>query len=284
MPIDLTTLATPRVIETVSYASILDQAIADLKERFLKSGITYDVGNLETDPAKILVEVSSAREIIIRQRINDAAKANLIAYASGSDLDHLAAFYDVTRLAGENDIQLRARVVLAIQARSPGGSSYWYKQAALRADTRIKDVVVYRETFWPIIHVAVLSSQDGGVPDQAMRDAVTAEIMSERVRLLNDTIIVEAAVTQTVDLAADVWLLPDASSNLVTDLEGILRKAWQEESGVGFDLEISWLESRLHVEGVKKVVVTSPSASIINSEGSATALGTITLTNKGRDY
>lgn len=284
MPIDLTTLATPRVIETVSYASILDQAIADLKERFLKSGITYDVGNLETDPAKILVEVSSAREIIIRQRINDAAKANLIAYASGSDLDHLAAFYDVTRLAGENDIQLRARVVLAIQARSPGGSSYWYKQAALRADTRIKDVVVYRETFWPIIHVAVLSSQDGGVPDQAMLDAVTAEIMSERVRLLNDTIIVEAAVTQTVDIAADVWLLPDASSNLVTDLEGILRKAWQEESGVGFDLEISWLESRLHVEGVKKVVVTSPSASIINSEGSATALGTITLTNKGRDY
>lgn len=284
MPIDLTTLATPRVIETVSYASILDQAIADLKERFLKSGITYDVGNLETDPAKILVEVSSAREIIIRQRINDAAKANLIAYASGSDLDHLAAFYDVTRLAGENDIQLRARVVLAIQARSPGGSSYWYKQAALRADTRIKDVVVYRETFWPIIHVAVLSSQDGGVPDQAMLDAVTAEIMGERVRLLNDTIIVEAAVTQTVDIAADVWLLPDASSNLVTDLEGILRKAWQEESGVGFDLEISWLESRLHVEGVKKVVVTSPSASIINSEGSATALGTITLTNKGRDY
>ncbi|WP_313026779.1 baseplate J/gp47 family protein [Brucella sp.] len=284
MTIDLTTLATPRVIETVSYASILDQALADLKERFLKSGITYDVGNLETDPAKILVEVSSAREIIIRQRINDAAKANLIAYASGSDLDHLAAFYDVTRLAGENDIQLRARVVLAIQARSPGGSSYWYKQAALRADTRIKDVVVYREMFWPIIHVAVLSSQDGGVPDKAMLDAVTAEIMSDRVRLLNDTIIVEAAVTQTVDVAADIWLLPDASSNLVTELEGILRKAWQEESGVGFDLEISWLESRLHIEGVKKVVVTSPSASIINSEGSATALGTITLTNKGRDY
>lgn len=284
MSIDLTTLATPRVIETVSYASILDQAIADLKERFLKSGITYDVGNLETDPAKILVEVSSAREIIIRQRINDAAKANLIAYASGSDLDQLAAFYDVTRLAGENDIQLRARVVLAIQARSPGGSSYWYKQAALRADTRIKDVVVYREMFWPIIHVAVLSSQDGGVPDKAMLDAVTAEIMSDRVRLLNDTIIVEAAVTQTVDVAADIWLLPDASSNLVTELEGILRKAWQEESGVGFDLEISWLESRLHIEGVKKVVVTSPTASIINSEGSATALGTITLTNKGRDY
>lgn len=284
MPIDLSNLTTPGVIETVSYASILDQAIEDLKLRFAIAGVTYDVGNLETDPAKILVEVSSAREIIVRQRINDAAKANLIAYATGSDLDHLAAFYDVTRLAGENDIQLRARVVLAIQARSPGGSSYWYKQAALRADTRIKDVVVYRETFWPIIHVAVLSSLDGGVPDQAMLDAVTAEIMSDRVRLLNDTIIVEAAVTQTVDITADIWLLPDASATIIDILEPHLRYVWQEESGVGFDLEISWLESRLHVEGVKKVVVTSPSASIINSEGSATALGTVTLTNRGRDY
>ncbi|MEN5278063.1 baseplate J/gp47 family protein [Brucella sp. TWI432] len=284
MPIDLKNLTTPGVIETVSYASILDEAIEDLKVRFAKAGVTYDVGNLETDPAKILVEVSAAREIIIRQRINDAAKANLIAYATGSDLDHLAAFYDVTRLSGENDIQLRARVVLAIQARSPGGSSYWYKQAALRADTRIKDVVVYREPFWPVIHIAVLSNYDGGIPDQAMLSAVTAEVLSDKVRLLNDTIIVEAAVTQEVNITADIWLLPTAGTNVFDSLEQVLRDAWFMESGVGFDLEISWLESRLHIDGVKKVTVTSPTATIVNSEGKATALGTITLNNRGRDY
>lgn len=284
MAIDLSNLNTPGVIETVSFASILDEAITDLRGRFAEADVSYDVGNLETDPAKILLEVSSAREIIIRQRINDAAKANLIAYATGSDLDHLAAFYDVTRLAGENDIQLRARVVLAIQARSPGGSSYWYKQAALRADTRIRDVVVYREEFWPIIHIAVLSLESGGIPDQQMLDAVTAEVFSDTVRLLNDTLIVEAAVTQTVNIAADVWLLPSAGTTVFDSLEQTLRNAWQEESGVGFDLEISWIESRLHIDGVKKVVVTSPTASIINPEGTASALGTITLTNKGRDY
>lgn len=284
MAIDLSNLNTPGVIETVSFASILDEAITDLRGRFADADVSYDVGNLETDPAKILLEVSSAREIIIRQRINDAAKANLIAYATGSDLDHLAAFYDVTRLAGENDIQLRARVVLAIQARSPGGSSYWYKQAALRADTRIRDVVVYREEFWPIIHIAVLSRENGGIPDQQMLDAVTAEVFSDTVRLLNDTLVVEPAVTQTVNIAADVWLLPSAGTTVFDSLETTLRDAWQEESGVGFDLEISWIESRLHIDGVKKVVVTSPTASIINPEGTASALGTIMLTNKGRDY
>lgn len=284
MAIELSNLTTPGVIETVSFASILDEAIKDLRTRFADVGVSYDVGNLETDPAKILLEVSSAREIVIRQRINDAAKANLIAYATESDLEHLAAFYDVTRLVGENDIQLRARVVLAIQARSPGGSAYWYKQAALRADTRIRDVVVYREEFWPIIHIAVLSQDDGGIPDQEMLDAVKAEVFSDTVRLLNDTLVVEAAVTQTVDIAADIWLLPNAGTNVFDSLESTLRAAWIEESGVGFDLEISWLESRLHVDGVKKVVVTSPSSSIINSEGSATALGNITLINKGRDY
>lgn len=284
MPIDLSNLTTPGVIETVSYVSILDEAIADLKQRFSAAGVSYDVGNLETDPAKILLEVMSAREIVVRARINDAAKANLIAYATGSDLDHLAAFYDVTRLDGENDIQLRARTVLAIQARSPGGSAYWYKQAALRADTRIRDVVVYREEFWPIIHIAVLSQVNGGVPDQGMLDAVTAEVFSDNVRLLNDTLVVEAAVTQTIDIAADIWLLPNAGTTVFDGLEQTLRDAWLDETGVGFDLEISWIESRLHVDGVKKVVVTSPSASIINPEGTATALGTITLTNKGRDY
>ena len=53
-----------------------------------------------------MLETAAARETLLRARINDAAKANLVAFAGGGDLDHLAGFYDVVRLGGEADLAL----------------------------------------------------------------------------------------------------------------------------------------------------------------------------------
>jgi phage-related baseplate assembly protein len=285
MSIDLTTLPSPAVIESLSYESVLDALMADIVDRFAAAGVDYDVGNLETDPVKIILEAAAYREALLRARINDAAKANLLVFALGSDLDHLASFYDVTRLSGETDDALRTRTILAIQARSPGGSKYWYAAAARRSDVRIRDVSVYREDFLPIIHVAVLSSLDNGIPDQAMLDAVTAEVTSDEVRLINDKeIIVEAAVSQVVDISANIWLLPDASSSVFDQLEQSLRNAWTSEAGIGFDLDLSWLSARLHASGVKRVEIVTPETSIVVPPSQAIALGTITLTNMGRAY
>ena len=116
----------------------------------------------------------------------------------------------MVRLGGEADLALRHRTILAIQARSPGGSKYWYQAAALRADLRIRDVAVYREDFLPVVHVAVLSSENGGIADQAMLEAVGDEVRSDKVRLINDWVVVETAVSQVVPVAADIWLLPEA--------------------------------------------------------------------------
>jgi phage-related baseplate assembly protein len=281
----LQNLPDPDIIETVSFEAILAALMTDVQARFDAAGIDYDVGNLETDPVKVVLEAAAFREIVLRARINDAAKANLILFASGSDLDHLAGFYDVVRLTGETDAALRSRTILAIQARSPGGSKYWYAAAARRADVRIRDVSVYREDFLPIIHVAVLSSEDNGIPDQAMLDSVTAEVTSDEVRLINDKeIVVEAAVSQVVDIVANVWLLPEAPSSVFDQLEQTLRAAWTAEAGVGFDLDLSWLNARLHTSGVKRVEIMQPMASIVVAPSQAIALGTITLTNMGRAY
>jgi phage-related baseplate assembly protein len=281
----LQNLPDPDIIETISYETILAALMADAQNRFDAAGIDYDVGNLETDPVKVVLEAAAFREVILRARINDAAKANLVLFATGSDLDHLAGFYDVVRLEGETDAALRSRTILAIQARSPGGSKYWYAVAARRADVRIRDVSVYREDFLPIIHVAVLSSENNGIPDQAMIDAVTAEVTSDEVRLINDKeIVVEAAVSQVVDISANVWLLPDAPSSVFAQLEQTLRSAWAAEAGIGFDLDISWLNARLHAFGVKRVEVAQPQASIAVPPSQAIALGTVTLVNMGRAY
>jgi phage-related baseplate assembly protein len=277
-------LPRPQMIEELDIEAIVAAHIADLKERFAAAGIPYNVEATPYDPAKIQSETNSFREAMLRGRINEATAANLLAFATRADLDHIVAFYDVERLDGETDDALRLRTHLAIQARSPGGSAFWYAAAARRADVRIRDVAVYREQFLPVIHIAVLSSENGGIPDDAMLDAVVGEVTSDRVRLLNDTLVVEPAITQVIDIEADIWLLPSTPQAVLAGLEDRLRSAWHAETGIGFDLEVSWIEARLHVEGVKRVSVRKPDGSIIAAPGTAISLGAITFKFVGRDH
>ncbi|MFI3903769.1 baseplate J/gp47 family protein [Ochrobactrum sp. S1502_03] len=281
---DFSSLPPPEVIKTFYVETILADRMEDLRQRLVAAGIDYDVGHLETDLLKTVHLADAYRETDLRAAINDAVKANLLAFALRSDLDHLGAFYDVYRLVGEKDEAFRFRLVIEIKGRSPGGSSFWYEAAARRADVRIRSVKVYREEFWPIIHIAVLSQENGGIPDQAMLDAVEAEVMSERVRLLNDTLIIEPAVATGTDIEADIWLLPDAAFGILDALPELLRQAWLNESEIGFDLEPSWIEARLHVSGVKRVDILSPTISEIAPPGVAISLGNIKLNYRGRDY
>lgn len=281
---EIAALGRPEMIEEISFEAILAALVADTNVRFAAAGIDYNVGQLETDPVKIALEAAAYREVFLRARVNDAAAANLIAFGNGTDLDHNAAFYDVIRLPGEKDPELRSRAILAIRGRSPAGSKYWYESAARRADVRIRDVAVYRETILPIVHVAVLSSVNGGVPDDAMLDAVRAIVTSDDVRPVNDTVIVEAATGQIIDITARVWLLPGTPQSVFDGLQAKLRAAWEAEGGIGFDLVPTWITARLHVPGVKRVELVSPIASVIPPDNGAIALGTVSLTFAGREF
>ena len=90
--IDLSKLPAPKVIEDLDYEILLQNCLDD----FLKRNSDYST-LLESDPVIILLQVFAYRELLLRNRINQAAKANMLAYASGSDLDNLAAFYSVKR-------------------------------------------------------------------------------------------------------------------------------------------------------------------------------------------
>ncbi len=93
-----------------------------------------------------------------------------------------------------------------------------------------------------------------------MLDAVRTIVTSDDVRPLNDTVVVEAAVQNRTDIEANVWLLPSAPLADLTPLQDALRKAWTTETGIGFDLVPSWVEARLHMAGVQRVEMLSPSA------------------------
>lgn len=278
---ELSGLPYPGVVEVLDVERIITLMRDDLVERFPAIGGVID---LESEPARKLIEVFAYRELLLRARVNDAARANLLAFATSSDLDHLAAFYDVTRMAQENDERLRSRVVLAIRGRSTGGTAPRYRLIALSADVRVLDAVIWREGTRPLVRCAIFSTENNGVPDEALLASVRAQLNAPEVRMVNDMISVTAAVQKVQDVVATLKLLPDASDTLITDIERNLRTEWLAGRGLGFDLTLSWLTARLMRPGVYSVFLSTPSADVVAAPGEAIAIGTVSLSVAGRDY
>jgi phage-related baseplate assembly protein len=290
--IDLTTLPAPRVIEELDYEAIVSRQNADFKARWAAvraanptlSLPTYDVLMLETDPPVIINQAESYRETLFRQRVNEAIQAYMLPFSEGSDLQMLAAFYDVSKLAGETDERLRARVILAIQGRSTGGTAARYKSVAMTADVTVADAVVYTVGRSPIVHVAIFSTDPDGVASTQLLSTVNAALQAPDVRMVNDTIVVASAVRIVVNVVADVWLLPDADDATLTRAEASLRSAWAATSSLGRDFVPSWWSAKLMIEGVQRIEPVTPIGAIIVPAAEAISIGSITLNLKGRDF
>ena len=97
---DLSSLPQPDVIEALDYETIYQHR----KSRFRQIAPQYaEALEIESDPLAVCMQVESYYELLLRQRINEAATANLLATAMSQDLDHLGAFYGLTRADKEKD-------------------------------------------------------------------------------------------------------------------------------------------------------------------------------------
>jgi hypothetical protein len=159
--VDLSRLAPPDAIEVIAYEDILAARLDDLRRRWP----AYDVGALETDPLAIDQQVGAYREMLVRARVNDGVRATLLAFATGADLEHLAAEFGVARLmidpgdAGasppraptyESDDQLRARRQLAVEALTTAGTEGAYLYQALSAhDADMRRIVKSAQIYGP---------------------------------------------------------------------------------------------------------------------------------------
>lgn len=70
--VDLSRLPPPDIIETLDYEVIRAEALA----KFATFFPDFDA-RLESDPVVKLIEIFAFREMILRQRINDAARAKM---------------------------------------------------------------------------------------------------------------------------------------------------------------------------------------------------------------
>lgn len=153
MTFSITNLPEPELIEELDYEAIFRELMADLLERHPDY-----TALLESDPAVKLLQVVAYRELILRQRVNDAFKATLLAFSGGGDLDNLAAFYGVERQTSELDSDLRSRTIERIKGSSTAGGAAWYRFQTLTADERVVDALVTSPDAGQV-RIAILSNE-----------------------------------------------------------------------------------------------------------------------------
>lgn len=293
--IDLSRLPAPAVVEALDYETILSAMRADLIARAPE---LEAVLALESEPLNKLLEVAAYRELILRQRVNDAARARMLAYASGADLDHIAAHYNLTRRlispgdpaatppvppVYEDDEALRQRCLLAMEGLSNAGTLGSYTYHAMASDVRVKDVSISSPTPGAVL-VTVLSTEGDGTASTDLQAAVLAVVNSEDVRPLCDSVSVRSAVIQpyAVDASITVYPGPDASVLRQAAIDACQRHV-TDHHRLGHDITLSGLYAALHQPGVHRVTLTSPTADIVCDDSKAAYCTGITVSVSGID-
>lgn len=154
--IDLSQLPPPQVVETLSFEDLLEERKARLLELYpeeQRETIARAL-ELESEPIVMLLQENAYREMLLRQRINEAAQAVMVAYAIGSDLDQLGANNNTPRLTiipedseaippveavMESDADFRQRIPAAFEGMSVAGPTGAYEFHALSADGKVAD-------------------------------------------------------------------------------------------------------------------------------------------------
>jgi phage-related baseplate assembly protein len=269
-PIDLSTLPAPDVVEALSFESIFAAMLSDLRTR----DATFDA-LVESDPAYKILEVAAYRELLIRQRVNDAARAVMLAYSGGADLENLGALFGVTRktitpanpnsvpptaAVMESDSSLRYRIQLALEGLSTAGPVGAYQFHALSVEG-VKDAAVAGppDTDPGVVRVTLLGTEGDGAVDSSVIAEVEAVLNDEDVRPLTDTVEVQSATITTFEVIATLYINQGPDPLLVRDAAlASVQEFVDKQHKVGADIRLSALYAALHVAGVDRVVLSAP--------------------------
>ncbi len=262
--VDMSQLPPPNVVEPLSFEQIFQELLTDFRSR--KPEYTALV---ESDPAIIALQCAAYRELLLRHRINEAAKASMIAYATDSDLDNLAAFYGLMRQENETDDRLRYRTQLALEALTTAGSEKAYLFHTLSADARVKSASVQSPTPGKVV-ISILSTEDDGTADEELISIVDKYVSAEDKRPLTDQVTVQSAELVEYKIKATVYLYFSPSAS-VTEQESrdALDKYVEKHATIGNLIARSGIFDALHAEGVQKVELTTPAQDIVSTKSQA---------------
>ncbi|TSE34730.1 baseplate assembly protein [Tepidimonas charontis] len=309
--IDLSRLPAPAVVETLDFEAILSALKADLTARAPELA---PVLALESEPLVKLLEVAAWRETVLRQRVNDATKAVMLPWATGADLDNLAARYDLARLPGEDDERFRRRVLIGYHALSAAGSRQSWMLRALSVSTDIRQVDVWadrpgRAKIAVLARVAaplhaVTAEQaaigealfgrhpqhDAATPMRwraaTAADAIVAQVaaalLAEDVRPLSVEVDVTTATVKPVTVTATLIHPPGPDGALLAAQARARLMALAAQMRFRVDLTRAQITAALMGDGVRDVILTQPTADVSVGQGEIAAITAVTITTEAR--
>lgn len=285
--LDLTGIPVPDFVETLDYEAIRQSAID-----YLISLDTEYTAILESDPALKIIEAFSYRELILRQRINDAARASTITDALNNDLVVQGALFQVGKMEGETDTAYRRRVQLGFYKAAVGGPWQSYQFQALSADVAVVDAGVTSPEPGDIA-VTVLAYEDVEASSvsadtillgkalfaqpanssmarvlcgssSTVLKKVRAALTGDATQPLTDSVVVRppSVLRFAIDAKLVIYPGPDASTVKASALAS-LALYLQSIRKVGYDATVSGIIAALKVGGVQNVIMLSPAADVV---------------------
>ncbi|RKT98732.1 baseplate assembly protein [Burkholderia sp. Nafp2/4-1b] len=285
--IDLAAIDAPDVVEALDFESVYQQLVAHFKAIY-----PHWRAALESDPVVKLLELFAYRELRLRARINDAGRSVMLAYATGADLEHLAALLNVARhtiveadepteAVRESDPDLRARTQLAPQGFSVAGPEGAYISHARNAHAQVRDASAISPAPCEVL-VTVLARDGDGTADPALIEAVSAALRADDVRPLTDQVTVQGAEILRYAVRARLVFFagPDRAVALAA-----ANKAMQQYTNamhrLGMEVTLDGLYAAARAAGVQKVILESPTTGIAASRQQAPYCTSIELIDGG---
>lgn len=298
--IDLSQLPPPVVVEPLDFETLFAQRKAafiamypeDEQEEIARTL------ELESEPITMLLEENCYRELLLRQRVNEAARAVMLAYSTDSDLDNLAVNFNVERLTiqeeddsvtppieavMESDPDLRTRTQQAFEGLSVAGPTAAYEFWGRSADGRVADISAVSPTP-ACVTISVLSREGDGTASDDLLSVVAAALNDEEVRPVADRVTVQSAEIVPYQIDATLYIYPGPEAEPVRQAsEQQLQAYIAAQNRLGRDIRLSAIYAALHVEGVQRVELAQPVADIVLSDYQASRCTEYTITVGGYD-
>lgn len=263
--VDLSRLPAPQVLESLDFEDAYGEELARFR---LYMADQWDA-LVESDPVTKLLELGAYRRLQNRGRVNDAAKALLLAYAKGDDLDHLAANVSLGRLVVqpedllavppvpavlEADDALRERVQLVYEGLTTAGPRNSYILHARNASGQVADATAESPAPAEVV-VTVLALEGNGVASPDLLATVERHLNDDDVRPVADRLTVQAAEVLPYRIEAIVFMVGNGPENEAILAESMRRLAlWiNPRRRLGIEVARSGIDACLHIDGVSRV-------------------------------
>lgn len=266
--IDLSGLPAPDVLIPIDYENMLAAIKADLISR--DPSLT-DALSLESDPLTKLLESVAYLNMLKTNQVNQTAKAMLLAYATGTTLDHLALAVNVSRLLVkqgnpnavppmpdiyESDEAFRRRIQLEPE-RASAGSEGAYMFWALSSDGDVRDISVVTATAGVV--TVYVQSHSELVASDILKEKVRQAVDNPNRKPFTDQVRIASGQPFGFDVQAELTLYPGPDKDVVmATARAELDKYLEKVRYLGYDVTISGLHHALHQAGVQRVKLLAP--------------------------